>query len=161
PLRKYVARVSRRVSGNDVSVSLEPDDTERLEDLLTSPSGGGPSGTSERQAAFERKVIAPTRSVHAGMDDDTRYDRAVGVWKPQAGGTGKANTRAIDVGSGSINTGGGSISTGGGTVSNTGGSNVDLGTGSGIGGTGSSGVSTGGGTTGRVAEWSSSTALTA
>lgn len=120
PLRKYVARVTRSVRGEDVTVTLEPDDTESLEDLLTSPAGAGPAGTSERQAAFERKVTAPARSVFAGMDNATRYDRTTGVWKPAAGGTGKVNTGTID--------------TGGGDIVNTGGGNIDLGTGSGIGG---------------------------
>jgi len=120
PLRKYVARVTRSVRGEDVTVTLEPDDTESLEDLLTSPAGAGPAGTSERQAAFERKVTAPARSVFAGMDNATRYDRSQGVWKPAAGGTGKVNTGTID--------------TGGGDIVNTGGGNIDLGTGSGIGG---------------------------
>jgi len=120
PLRKYVARVTRSVRGEDVTVTLEPDDTESLEDLLTSPAGAGPAGTSERQAAFERKITAPARSVFAGMDNATRYDRSQGVWKPAAGGTGKVNTGTID--------------TGGGDIVNTGGGNIDLGTGSGIGG---------------------------
>ncbi len=98
PLRKYVARVTRSVRGEDVTVTLEPDDTENLEDLLTSPAGAGPAGTSERQAAFERKVTAPARSVFSATDNDTRYDRGTGVWKPAAGGTGKANTGTIDTG---------------------------------------------------------------
>ena len=123
PLRKYVARVMRSVRGEDVTVTLEPDDTESLEDLLTSPAGAGPAGTSERQAAFERKVTAPARSVFAGMDNATRYDRSQGVWKPAAGGTGKVNTGTID--------------TGGGDIVNTGGGDIDLGTGAGIGGSGS------------------------
>ena len=96
PFRKYVARVTRSVRGEDVTVTLEPDDTESLEDLLTSPAGAGPAGTSERQAAFERKITAPARSVFAGMDNATRYDRSQGVWKPAAGGTGKVNTGTID-----------------------------------------------------------------
>jgi len=98
PLRKYVARVTRSVRGEDVTVTLEPDDTENLEDLLTSPAGAGPAGTSERQAAFERKVTAPARSVFSATDNDARYDRSAGVWKPAAGGTGKANTGTIDTG---------------------------------------------------------------
>lgn len=98
PLRKYVARVTRSVRGEDVTVTLEPDDTENLEDLLTSPAGAGPAGTSERQAAFERKVTAPARSVFSATDNDARYDRGTGVWKPAAGGTGKANTGTIDTG---------------------------------------------------------------
>lgn len=98
PLRKYVARVTRSVRGEDVTVTLEPDDTESLEDLLTSPAGAGPAGTSERQAAFERKVTAPARSVFSATDNDARYDRSAGVWKPAAGGTGKANTGTIDTG---------------------------------------------------------------
>lgn len=120
PLRKYVARVTRSVRGEDITVTLEPDDTESLEDLLTSPAGAGPAGTSERQAAFERKVTAPARSVFSATDNATRYDRSTGVWKPAAGGTGKVNTGTID--------------TGGGDIVNTGGGNIDLGTGSGIGG---------------------------
>jgi len=123
PLRKYVARVTRSVRGEDVTVTLEPDDTESLEDLLTSPAGAGPAGTSERQAAFERKITAPARSVFSATDNDARYDRSIGVWKPAAGGTGKVNTGTID--------------TGGGDIVNTGGGNIDLGTGSGIGGSGS------------------------
>ena len=120
PLRKYVARVTRSVRGEDVTVTLEPDDTENLEDLLTSPAGAGPAGTSERQAAFERKVTAPARSVFSATDNDARYDRGTGVWKPAAGGTGKVNTGTID--------------TGGGDITNTGGGPIDLGTGAGIGG---------------------------
>jgi hypothetical protein len=111
------------VRGEDVTVTLEPDDTESLEDLLTSPAGAGPAGTSERQAAFERKITAPARSVFSATDNDARYDRSIGVWKPAAGGTGKVNTGTID--------------TGGGDIVNTGGGNIDLGTGSGIGGSGS------------------------
>lgn len=98
PFRKYVARVTRSARGEDVTVTLEPDDTESLEDLLTSPAGAGPAGTSERQAAFERKVTAPARSVFSATDNDARYDRGTGVWKPAAGGTGKANTGTIDTG---------------------------------------------------------------
>ncbi len=131
PLRKYVARVTRSVRGEDVTVTLEPDDTESLEDLLTSPAGAGPAGTSERQAAFERKITAPARSVFAGMDNATRYDRSQGVWKPAAGGTGKVNTGTLDVPSD------GTIDLGGGSITNTGGGDVDVGTGAGIGGSGS------------------------
>jgi hypothetical protein len=182
PLRKYVSRVSRRISGNDVSVTLEPEDTESLEALLTSPAGGGPAGTSAQQAAFENHISSPIRSIVPTMDNPTRYNGTTGVWQPAAGGTGVANSGTINLGSGSITTGGGSISTGGGSistgggsislgggsistgggnVSNTGGGAVDLGTGVGIGGTGSSGVSTssGGGTTGRIVQWTSGTVL--
>ena len=128
PFRKYVARVTRSVRGEDVTVTLEPDDTESLEDLLTSPAGAGPAGTSERQAAFERKITAPARSVFAGMDNATRYDRSQGVWKPAAGGTGKVNTGTLDVPSN------GTVDLGGGSITNTGGGDVDVGTGVGIGG---------------------------
>lgn len=128
PLRKYVARVTRSVRGDDVTVTLEPDDTESLEDLLTSPAGAGPAGTSERQAAFERKVTAPARSVFANTDNNTRFDRAIGVWKPAAGGTGKVNTGTLDVPSN------GTVDLGGGSITNTGGGDVDVGTGVGIGG---------------------------
>ena len=131
PFRKYVARVTRSVRGEDVTVTLEPDDTESLEDLLTSPAGAGPAGTSERQAAFERKITAPARSVFAGMDNATRYDRSQGVWKPAAGGTGKVNTGTLDVPSN------GTVDLGGGSISNTGGGAVDVGTGAGIGSSGS------------------------
>ncbi len=131
PFRKYVARVTRSVRGDDVTVTLEPDDTESLEDLLTSPAGAGPAGTSERQAAFERKVTAPARSVFANTDNNTRFDRAIGVWKPAAGGTGKVNTGTLDVPSN------GTVDLGGGSITNTGGGDVDVGTGVGIGSSGS------------------------
>jgi hypothetical protein len=131
PLRKYVARVTRSVRGEDVTVTLEPDDTESLEDLLTSPAGAGPAGTSERQAAFERKVTAPARSVFSATDNDARFDRSQGVWKPAAGGTGKVNTGTLDVPSN------GTVDLGGGSITNTGGGAVDVGTGAGIGGSGS------------------------
>lgn len=155
PLRKYVARVTRSVRGEDVTVTLEPDDTESLEDLLTSPAGAGPAGTSERQAAFERKVTAPARSVFAGMDNATRYDRSQGVWKPAAGGTGKVNTGTLDVPSD------GTLDLGGTKISNSGGNDVDVGTGDGIGGTGSSGVSTpsAGGTIGLIPQWTAAKQL--
>lgn len=155
PLRKYVARVMRSVRGEDVTVTLEPDDTESLEDLLTSPAGAGPAGTSERQAAFERKVTAPARSVFSATDNATRYDRSTGVWKPKAGGTGKANDGTLDIPSD------GTLDLGGTKISNSGGNDVDVGTGDGIGGTGSSGVSTPstGGTIGLIPQWTAAKQL--
>jgi hypothetical protein len=68
PSRKYVARVTCRISGMDARATLEPRDVDSLEALLSSPSGAGPAGTSERQAAFERKITLPARSVFSGTN---------------------------------------------------------------------------------------------
>ena len=62
PTTKYVGRVRRAIGRGDVSVTLEPSDVEDIESIIANPTGAGPAGTSERQAAFERKVLRPTRT---------------------------------------------------------------------------------------------------
>ena len=152
--RKYVARVVFRVSGSDVSATLEPDDVETLDDLLASPMGSGPAGTSDRQAEIEARVVASTRPRFEPADIAGRYGGA--VWKAPAGGTGVSNPPGVEL---NIPTSG-TIDLGGGTVTNPGGGDIDLSTGGGIGGTGSSGVTTAGGTPGALAKWSTSNKLT-
>lgn len=89
PVRKFVARVTCRVDGNGYDGNLEPDNIESLEELLSSPTGAGPAGTSDRQATFERRVTAPQRTRFSGVNG------------------------RVDAGGGSIgNTGGGDIDLG-------------------------------------------------
>jgi hypothetical protein len=152
--KKYIKRVSLSIDKDGkVSGTLEPDDPDKLPEFLAKPVSVT-SGVSARHAQIEARIARTAKVRTIAADNTTIYNPSTGVLNPSAGGTGIANTGTIDLGGGSINTGGGS-------VSNTGGGSIDLGTGSGIGGVGSSGVTSSGGTTGRVAEWSSTTALTA
>jgi hypothetical protein len=143
--RKYVARVSLSISASGVRVRLEPDNVDSLETLLSNPTGAGPAATSARQAAIERATQATARPLFPAADNPERYND--GVWQPQSGGTGVANTGTLTVPSD------GTIDLSGGTVTNSGGGNVDLSTGEGIGGAGQVGVTTEGGTGGGIPIW--------
>jgi hypothetical protein len=109
PTRKYVARVHCTIRDSGASVTLEPDNVDSLEALLSSPSGGGPSGTSDRQAAFERKVTKPARTRFSGTNGTV--DAGGGTVSNTGGGT-------VDLGTGSGIGGGGSsgVTTTGGTT---------------------------------------------
>ena len=155
PFRKYVARVTCRITEKEPTYTLEPADVENFDSLLTSPVGQGAAGNSARQASIERTSAHATKSSFAATDNPNRYDGATGVWKPKAGGTGKPNDGTLDVPSD------GTLDLGGTKISNSGGNDVDVGTGDGIGGTGSSGVSTpsAGGTIGLIPQWTAAKQL--
>ncbi|MBK8200222.1 MAG: hypothetical protein IPK75_17895 [Acidobacteria bacterium] len=122
--RMYIRRVRVQITRSSQRITLEPEDANALEELLTRPAGAGVSGVSAHQAAIERTVHRQAQ---------TRFSRTNGT---------------IDLGGGSITTGGGSIDTGGGSISNPGGGDITYPPGS-----GATGV-TGSGTTGALTKWS-------
>jgi hypothetical protein len=133
--RRYIKRVSCRISRSGVSGTLEPDDVDSIEELLTRPTGGTTTGTSDRQNKIERAIAKPARTRFSGTD-----------------GT-------VDLGGGSITTGGGTIdlTSGGGTVTlPSGGGTITLPPPS---GGGNSSLLDGSGTAGQLAKWSAANTL--
>ena len=91
--RRYIKRVTCKIGRSGVSGTLEPDDVDSLEELLTRSDGTASTGVSARQNAIERISRRAARPVFSGTN-----------------GT-------VNLGGGTISTGGGSISnTGGGNV---------------------------------------------
>lgn len=145
--KKYIKRVTLSIDKQGkVSGTLEPDDPDKLPEFLAKPVSVT-SGVSARHAQIEARIARAAKTRTIAADNSTIYNPSTGVLNPAAGGTGTVNSGTID--------------TGGGDITNPGGGDIDLTTGVGIGGPGSSGVTTAGGTSGRVAEWSSSSALAA
>ena len=107
-----MARVTCRISGSGVTVSLDPTEDASIDKILASPNG---VATSDRQAAVDRALASSMRS-RFGRPRTRR--RTAGVWQPDAGGRGVAN--------GDHRHGRG--------ISPTRAGDIDLGTGSGIGG---------------------------
>jgi len=133
--RRYIKRVTCRISRSGVSGTLEPDDVDTLEELLTRPAGGTATGTSDRQNKVERTIARPAR---------TRFSPTNG---------------RVDLGGGSIDTGGGTIDldSGGGTITLPGGGGtVTLPPPGGGGAT----LLDGSGTAGQLAKWSDADTLT-
>jgi len=165
--RKYIKRVTLRAGQDGVlSGGMEAEDVSKLAELLSKPAGGG---TSSRSSAIESR-FGDLAGLYAGSTwNPTRYDSALGAWKPTAGGTGMNDPDAWSGGAGGvltpihggtgINNGpGGTIDTGGAPITNTGGGPIDLGTGDGIGGALPPGstptnVITSRGTAGQVIQW--------
>jgi fibronectin-binding autotransporter adhesin len=136
--------------------------------------------SSERQAAIERKVTLPARSVFSGTNGKVNLGGGGISHSPPRidfgpGGSNGSIDLEDDVvittpdgsviidpgGSVTFPGGGGSINPGGGNIINPGGGDVDLGTGSGIGGPGSTVVTISGtGTTGRMTQWAGASSLT-
>ncbi len=134
--RRYIKRVTCRISRSGVSGTLEPDDVDTLEELLTRPAGGTATGTSDRQNKVERTIARPAR---------TRFSPTNG---------------RVDLGGGSIDTGGGSIDLdpgGGGTITLPGGGGTITLPPPGGGG---STLLDGSGTAGQLAKWSDADTLT-
>ena len=132
--RRYIKRVTCRISRSGVSGTLEPDDVDTLEELLTRPAGGTATGTSDRQNKVERTIARPAR---------TRFSPTNG---------------RVDLGGGSIDTGGGTIDLdpGGGTITLPGGGTITLPPPGGGGST----LLDGSGTAGQLAKWSDADTLT-
>ena len=133
--RRYIKRVTCRISRSGVSGTLEPDDVDTLEELLTRPAGGTATGTSDRQNKVERTIARPAR---------TRFSPTNG---------------RVDLGGGSIDTGGGTIDldSGGGTITLPGGGGTITLPPPGGGG---SALLDGSGTAGQLAKWSDADTLT-
>lgn len=86
--RKYIRRVTLRIGKDGVSSgTLEPDDVDKLTEMLAKPVSTTP-GISERHAKIEDRLIRATRIRTINTDNPNIFDEDDGVLLPGGGGTG-------------------------------------------------------------------------